>query len=209
MATPSHFFQLEDFEHKDLFTEAGHVWEALHKLSPYLKSQPLGKIEIEILQGVYLVDRHLISIGKGCVIESGAYIQGPCIIGAGSCIRNGAYIRGDVILGNKVVIGHATEVKHSIFLNEAQAGHFNYVGDSILGNKVNLGAGTKLANLRFDRKEIVVRIGKEKFATGLKKMGMIMGDGAQTGCNAVTNPGTIMAKGAAILPCQNKGGYIQ
>lgn len=202
------YFDLSTFMHKGLFDGLKNVWEALNQLKGYLDSQKVWKIECEVPEGVTLVNPEKISIGQGTVIEPGAYIKGPCIIGKNSTIRHAAYIRGNVVAGDNVVIGHASEVKNSILLNGAQAAHFAYVGDSILGNGVNLGAGTKLANLKFNHTEVLVRHDGSAYPTGLKKFGAILGDGAQTGCNAVTNPGTIFGKGAACFPCSNPSGVI-
>jgi bifunctional N-acetylglucosamine-1-phosphate-uridyltransferase/glucosamine-1-phosphate-acetyltransferase GlmU-like protein len=83
----------------------------------------------------------------------------------------------------------------------AHAPHFNYVGDSILGHRANLGAGTKLSNLGIlsekdavtgKRPSIHLTIDNQTYDTGLTKMGAILGDDAQTGCNAVLNPGTLI-----------------
>ncbi len=205
---PSEFFDLSHFEHNALFDSDKPVWEVLKKIGDYLLSGPLGNILGVIEQGAFLVNPEEISIGEGTIVEPGAYIMGPCIIGKKCEIRQGAYIRGNVITGNGCVIGHATEVKNSIFLNEAKAGHFAYIGDSILGNRVNLGAGTKCANLRFDGGNISIREGEKRFDTGLRKIGLIAGDDAQTGCNSVPNPGTIMGKGSVIGPCATAGGVI-
>ncbi|MBU2599920.1 glucose-1-phosphate thymidylyltransferase [bacterium] len=152
-----------------------------------------------IYSGVTLADEN-ISIGKGTVIEPGAYIKGPTIIGDNCEIRQGAYIRGNVIIGNRCVIGHTTEVKNACFLNQAKAGHFAYVGDSILGNQVNLGAGTKLANLNIGSMPIQLKIEGKKITTDLKKFGAILGDRVETGCNSVTNPGTMLSKGCIVYP---------
>ena len=103
------------------------------------------------------------------------------------------------------MIGHTTEVKNSIFFSEAKAAHFAYVGDSILGKNVNLGAGTKLANLKFTKKEIVIEYEGEKYKTGLKKFGAIIGDGAQTGCNSVLQPGTLLGKRSFVFPAKVAG----
>jgi NDP-sugar pyrophosphorylase family protein len=150
----------------------------------------------------------MIFLGKGVKVEKGAYIQGPCWIGDGTVIRSGAYVREYVLTGENCVIGHGTEVKHSIFLDRACAAHFNYVGDSILGNDVNLGAGAKCANLRFDHQMIRIRFEKNKIDTGLKKMGAILGDHAQLGCNAVSNPGTLFLPKTTCAPCMNVGGVL-
>src|SRR6185436_1697133 len=111
------FFSLEAYFHRELFEGSTYVWDALHRLAPYLEEQELGKIEVKVPPTAYLINPELISIGEGTVIEPGAYIEGPAIIGRNNQIRHGAYIRGNVITGEKCIIGHSTEVKHSIFLN--------------------------------------------------------------------------------------------
>lgn len=199
-------FNLENFEHKQLFDGVEYAWEVLPKIGEYINRIVPQEILGTIHDGAFIKSRHRIFLGAGTIVEPGAYIEGPCWIGSGCEIRHGAYIRGNVIVGNNCVIGHSTEVKNAVFLNGAKAGHFAYVGDSILGNDVNLGAGTKLANLRFDRKDVVVRAGQETYKTGIKKFGALLGDSAQTGCNSVTNPGTIFLKGAVCYPCENVTG---
>ncbi len=205
--TPDLYFNLSTFKHADIFATAEPVWKVLSKIHDYLMEQALGNIEGSIETGAHLVNPELISIGKGTRVEAGAYIIGPCVIGENCQIRHGAYVRGDVLVGDQCVIGHATEAKNAIFMNKSQAGHFAYVGDSVLGNGVNLGAGTKCANLRFDRKPVLV--GKERTDSGLKKFGAIFADGSQTGCNTVTNPGTIMEKKSFTLACASVQGVIR
>lgn len=141
-----------------------------------------------------------IEIGKGVLVETGAMIKSPAIIGDCNEIRQGAYLRGYVISGRSCVLGHTSEIKHSIFLNDAKAGHFNYIGDSIMGNNTNLGAGTKFANLRFIKGNIFIKDGANTIDTGRRKFGAILGDNAQTGCNSVTNPGTLLGKGSFVMP---------
>lgn len=202
------FFNLEEYPWIEVFEGSVYSWDPLKNLSAFLANAPLGKIEVELPPGVHLVNPELISIGKGTVVEPGAYIRGPCLIGTNCEVRHGAYIRGSVVVGNGCVIGHDTEIKRSILLNGVCAGHFNYVGDSILGNRVNLGAGVKCANLRLDHSSISIFYHGQKTDTGLAKLGAIIGDNAQLGCNAVTNPGTLIGKGAFCHPCLAVGGYI-
>ncbi len=144
-----------------------------------------------ILPGVYLSNDQII-IGPGTILEPGVFIKGPAIIGMDTEIRQGAYIRGDCLVGNGCVIGHTTEVKGSIMLDGAKAPHFAYVGDSILGRNVNLGAGTKLANLKMIPGPITITAKSKRFKTGRRKLGAILGDGTETGCNSVTSPGTLL-----------------
>jgi len=149
--------------------------------------------------GAFIYDDN-IYIGEGSLIESGALIKGPTIIGDNVEIRQGAYIRGNCIIGDNCVIGHATEIKNSIMLNGSKAAHFAYVGDSILGNNVNLGAGTRLANIYLRNIKIIITTKGKKYRTDLDKLGAIMGDGTQTGCNCVCNPGTLVGKSSFIFP---------
>jgi NDP-sugar pyrophosphorylase family protein len=207
-SSPSFYFALENFVHKKLFLECDLVWEALVKLSTYLHTLPLGKIEGEVSPNAYLVNRESIYIGPETIVEEGAYIRGPCYIGSGCQIRHGAYIRGNVLAGDRCVIGHATEVKDAILLNDVAAGHFAYLGNTILGHKVNLGAGVKCANLRLDRGAIVIKQGGQTWDTGLHKLGLVAGDKAQIGCNAVSNPGTLMGPDSFCYPNVNFGGVV-
>lgn len=203
------FFDLASSSHRALFKEEEPIWSILRQLAVYIRTLPLGKVEGEVEVGAYLKHPELIFIGEGSVVEAGAYLVGPCYIGRNCQIRHGAYLRGNVIAEDHSVIGHATEVKNALFLEGAHAGHFAYVGDSILGKGANLGAGVKCANLRLDGKEVVLSLCGQRVPTGLRKLGAIVGDGVQIGCNSVLNPGTLIGKGAAIFPSLNVGGWIE
>lgn len=205
---PSYFFDLSSYRHQNLFNDCDRVWQALSNIASYLKSYSLGNIEVPVPEGVYLINPEQISIGKGTVIEPGTYIKGPCVIGENCTIRHGAYIRGNLIAGDYCVIGHDTEVKNGVFLDYAQAAHFAYVGDSILGNRINIGAGTVCANLKLDKRSVAVYYEGERIDTGLRKFGAIIGDDSQTGCNSVTNPGTLLGKSVRCYPCTNFGGFV-
>jgi UDP-N-acetylglucosamine diphosphorylase / glucose-1-phosphate thymidylyltransferase / UDP-N-acetylgalactosamine diphosphorylase / glucosamine-1-phosphate N-acetyltransferase / galactosamine-1-phosphate N-acetyltransferase len=202
------FFDLSDFAHKALFEACEYPWEAFPAIKEYLNGLSLGKIDVEIPEGAFLENPELISIGEGTIVEPGAFIKGPCVVGKGCSIRQGAYIRGNVVVGDHCVVGHATEAKNTVFLNWAQAGHFAYLGDSILGNHVNLGAGTKCANLKLDNGTVVLSVDGESVDTGLRKFGAVIGDFVQIGCNAVTNPGTIIGPRSRWYPCVNHGGIV-
>jgi len=164
----------------------------------FLKGEKLEGASV-ILPGVYLFDDRII-IGSGTIVEPGTLIKGPVVIGDNCEVRQGAYVRGDCLIGNSCVVGHTTEIKGSIMLDGSKAGHFAYIGDSILGNEVNLGAGTKLANLRFIKGNISIAIPGSMVKTGLRKLGAILGDHVQTGCNSVTNPGTLLGRKSMVIP---------
>ena len=160
-----------------------------------------------VMAGAVLLGRK-IALGRGVLIETGAMVKSPAIIGDCTEVRQGAYLRGYCLTGKRCVLGHTTEIKHSIFLNDAKAGHFAYLGDSILGTNANLGAGTKFANLKFLPGNVFIHHDGRQIDTGRRKFGAILGDYCQTGCNSVTSPGTIFGKRCMLFPNTTaKGGY--
>lgn len=201
------FFNLAEVPFQDLFDAAGYVWESLNKRDEYIRDNlkpnidAAGRENVRIEGDVY--------IGEGTVIEPGAYIKGPTIIGKDCQIRHGAYIRGNVIIGNHCVIGHTTEVIRSILLNHVRADHFAYIGDSILGNNCHLGAGVILANvkMRMDSSSVKIRINEDSHDTGMRKLGGILGDGTEIGCNSVANPGTLLEREVTAYPGTILRGY--
>ncbi len=204
---PENFFDLGNFAHRELFADCDYAWEALQRLKTYIADIIRPGIHGTVMDGAYLIGDQ-IQLGKGAIVEPGAYVTGPTIIGENSVIRHGAYIRGNVVVGDHCVVGHTSELKGAILLNGSGAPHFNYVGDSILGNRVNLGAGTKLSNLKIIAGTVTVRVGDTVYDSGLRKFGAILGDNAQTGCNSVLNPGTLLGCGSMIYPNATVTGYV-
>lgn len=187
-----------------IFEGVAYPWEAISGISSFFENFSEFKILSPIDKGVILLNKSQIYIGRNVIVEPGAFIKGPVFIGDGSVIRHGAYIRPKSLIGDGVLVGHGSEIKHSILMNGAKAAHFNYVGDSIIGSNVNLGAGVICANLRHDRRNVKV-CGKE---SSMKKLGAIIGDCAQIGCNCVINPGCLIAKGVACAPLTALSGFI-
>lgn len=135
-------------------------------------------------------------------------IVGPTWIGAKTEIRPGAFIRGNVIVGEACVLGNACEFKNCLLMDGAAVPHFNYVGDSILGNGAHFGAGVICSNLRLDQQPIVIRTADAVYETGLRKFGVIAGDKAEVGCNAVLNPGTLLGPRALVSPAIAISGHV-
>ncbi|MBI3191464.1 MAG: UDP-N-acetylglucosamine diphosphorylase, partial [Pedosphaera parvula] len=106
------------------------------------------------------------------------------------------------------VVGNSCELKHSMLFNGCQGPHFNYVGDSILGGKSHLGAGVKISNVKLDHSNVFVDVDGQPFDTGLRKFGALLGDGAEIGCNAVLNPGSIIGRNAMVYPNTNWRGIL-
>ncbi len=75
-------------------------------------------------------------------------------------------------------------------------------------NKVHIGVGVKLSNLKSDKSLITIMIDGVKVDTGLKKMGAVIGDRVEVGCNAVLNPGTVIGNDSNVYPLTNVRGYV-
>ena|ERR1051326_1095839 len=206
MFTPADLFDLSQSEHAKLFEGCKHAWEALKKLEEYIAANLRPGLHNHC-DGVAYIGKQVF-IGKGTLVEDGAMIKGPAIIGCNCQIRHNAYIRECVIIGDDCVIGNSCEVKNSFLFNHAVAPHFNYVGDSILGHKAHLGAGVKISNFKVVAGNVKVEIGGKKVDTGLRKFGALVGDGAEIGCNAVLNPGSIIGRGSVIYPNTNWRGVL-
>ncbi len=169
------------------------------KMKVRLHGRELSDAAVIYAGAVFMDD--LIHIAPGAKIEPGALLKGPSFIGPGSEVRQGAYLRGGCLIGRACVVGHTTEVKNSVMLDGAKAGHFAYLGDSILGREVNLGAGTKLANLKIIDRPFRIKVGDTTHTIERRKFGAIMGDSCETGCNSVTNPGAILGRRCLVTPC--------
>ena len=186
------FFNISGFELSDIFEEISVIWEAIRKIEKFVQVHLSKKLS-----------KGNVVIGKGTVVEKGAFVKGPAIIGKNCFIAHGAYIRENVIIGDNVKIGHASEIKNSIILNNTHIAHFNYIGDSVIGNNVNFGAGAITANFRLDGKNVSVKHKNVKIDSRLTKFGAIVGDGTKIGVGAVLNPGTVLGKNCVVYPLIN------
>ncbi len=205
MLDPQSFFDLADFRYKELFADLEYVWEVLNRRDEFIKERVVSALKGKIMPQAIIEGE--VYLGEGSIVEPGAYIKGPTIIGENTLIRHGAYIRGNVLIGDNCIIGHSTEVKGSIMLNHSRAPHFAYVGDSVLGNEVNLGAGTRLSNVKVTKRNIKLFINGREYDTRLTKFGAIIGDRVQTGCNTVTNPGTLIGRETIVYANISLRGY--
>ena len=174
-------------------------WSLLDWLKEALAQLPSEKIESKLTPEVFLSGEGIV-IGKGVRIAPGATLEGPLRIGEDVEIRTGAYLRGGVWIGDGCTVGANTEVKHSILLDGAKAPHLNYVGDSVLGSGVNLGAGTILSNFRHDGGEVKIPTPDGLQSTGRRKLGALLGDRVNTGCNSVLHPGVVVGRDTDIYP---------
>ena len=207
MLKPEDFFELSEFAHRGLFDDLEFVWDALKRLSDYIDSALKPGIYGTVMPGAYLADDR-IYLGKGTVVEPGAYIAGPTIIGDNCAVRQGAYVRGNALTGDHCVIGHTSELKAAILLNHAAAPHFNYVGDSVLGYRAHMGAGAVTSNVKSDKSLVTVRTDDRVIATNLRKFGAMLGDRVEVGCGSVLNPGTVIGHDSNIYPLFSVRGVV-
>ena len=206
MFKPTALFDLSQTEHAVLFEGCVNAWDALKRIKAHVETHAKPSLHNNC-EGVAFIGAQ-VCIGEGTVVEDGAMIKGPAIIGRNCQIRHNAYIREHVIVGDHCVVGNSCELKNAVLFNHCQVPHFNYVGDSILGYKAHLGAGVILSNYKSFGGNVTVEMNGQPFDTGLRKFGALLGDGAEVGCNAVLNPGSIIGRGAIIYPGVNWRGFL-
>ena len=198
--------ELLDLNHsiaKEYLNKYEYPWAALTGINDLIieLGQQLNKEEyVEVKENVW--------VHKTANVYESAYINGPCIIGPNSEVRHCAFIRGSALVGENCVVGNSCELKNVILFDNVQVPHYNYVGDSILGYKAHMGAGSITSNVRGDKNLVKIHA-EEDIETGLKKMGAILGDYAEIGCNAVLNPGCIIGRNAMVYPTSCVRGVVK
>ena len=147
-------------------------------------------------------------VHKTAAVAPTAFLGAPCIIGAGTEVRHCAFIRGSALVGEGCVVGNSVELKNAILFDNVQVPHFNYVGDSILGYKSHMGAGSVTSNVKSDKTLVAVRCGAERMETGRKKVGAMLGDHVEIGCNSVLNPGAVVGRNSRVYPLSSVRGTV-
>ena len=198
--------KLFDLNHtlaRPLFERFTYPWELLPEIKGFILS--LGPT---LSEDEYELRGENIWIAKTASVAPSASITGPCIIGPNTEVRHCAFIRGSALVGANAVVGNSTELKNVILFDNVQVPHYNYVGDSILGYKAHMGAGSITSNVKSDRTLVHIPDMDTHIETGLKKMGAVLGDGVEIGCNSVLNPGTIVCPGSSVYPLTSVRGII-
>ena len=147
-------------------------------------------------------------IAKDATVFPTAYIGAPCIIDHGAEVRQCAFIRGSAIVGKGAVVGNSTELKNVVLFDKVQVPHYNYVGDSVLGYKAHMGAGSITSNVKSDKTLVVIKEPGAPIPTGRKKVGAMLGDNVEVGCNSVLNPGTVIGRESNVYPTSCVRGVI-
>lgn len=185
---------LEKFEYP--WEVLPHIHDFILELGKTLPSDEFDKIGDDIW------------VSKKAKVAPTACLNGPLIVDEDAEIRHCAFVRGNAIVGKGCVVGNSTELKNVILFNKVQVPHYNYVGDSILGFKSHMGAGSITSNVKSDKTLVVVKGKENKYETGLKKMGAMLGDNVEVGCNSVLNPGTVIGRESNVYPTSCVRGII-
>ena len=186
-----------------IFDNTEFPWEALSKISDHIYE--LGKT---LPSELYDNPSEGVWIAKDAEVYPSVHIKAPCIIDSGAEVRHCAFIRGSVIVGKNTVVGNSTELKNVILFDEAHVPHYNYVGDSILGHRAHMGAGSITSNVKSDNSDVVVRFNDERINTHRRKVGAMIGDFAEIGCNSVLNPGAVIGRNATVYPLSSVRGTV-
>lgn len=199
----SNMYTLSETIAAGLFEGAEYPWEVLPKIHDFIlelgKSLPADKFEKR---------GEDIWIAKSATVAPTACLNGPLIVDEDAEIRHCAFVRGNAIVGKGAVVGNSTELKNAVLFNKVQVPHYNYVGDSVLGFKSHMGAGSITSNVKSDKTLVTVKSVDEKIETGLKKMGAMLADHVEVGCNSVLNPGTVIGRNSNIYPTSCVRGCI-
>ena len=201
MNTVKELFDLEHTLAKDYLAGFSYPWEALAGIKALIRSlgSALGDDYTEVTPEVW--------VHKTAKVAPTAYLGAPCIIGANTEVRHCAFVRGSALVGENCVVGNSVELKNVILFDNVQTPHYNYVGDSILGYKAHMGAGSITSNVKSDKTLVVIH-GEENIQTGLKKVGAMLGDFVEVGCNSVLNPGTVVGRNSSIYPLSCVRGVV-
>ena len=197
--------ELYDLQHtlaSDYLSKFTYPWEALKGIKELILQlgETLNKDDfLEIAPTVW--------VHKTAKVAPSAYLGAPCIIGAGTEVRHCAFIRGSALVGENCVVGNSTELKNVILFDNVQVPHYNYVGDSILGYKAHMGAGSITSNVKSDKSLVVIH-SDPPIPTGIKKVGAMLGDNVEVGCNSVLNPGTVIGRNSNVYPTSCVRGVI-
>lgn len=200
--------QMYDLDHtlaKEYLSQFTYPWEALKGIKDMIieVGKTLSKDEYdEVKEHVW--------VHKTASVFSSAYLGAPCIIGPRTEVRHCAFIRSAALVGADCVVGNSVELKNVILFDHVQTPHYNYVGDSILGYYAHTGAGSITSNVKSDKTLVVVhdRANHEDVETGLKKMGAMLGDHVEVGCNSVLNPGTVIGRNSNVYPTSCVRGFV-
>lgn len=194
-------YDLSHTQAEEYLRQFTYPWEALKGIKDMILSlgKTLGEEYTEVSENVW--------VHRTAKVAPTAFLGAPCIIGANTEVRHCAFVRGSALVGENCVVGNSVELKNVILFDNVQTPHYNYVGDSILGYKSHMGAGSITSNVKSDKTLVVIH-GEEELPTQQKKVGALLGDFVEVGCNSVLNPGTVVGRNSSIYPLSCVRGVV-
>ena len=177
--TNEKIFDLNETIAAELFRETTYAWEVLPMISDFIR-----RIGPTLPADRFEQRGEDIWVAKSATVFDSAYIGGPCIV------------------------GNSTELKNVILFNKVEVPHYNYVGDSVLGFHAHMGAGSITSNVKADKKNVMIHCDGTHTETGLRKIGAILGDWVDVGCNSVLNPGSVVGPHTNIYPLSMIRGVV-
>lgn len=163
----------------------------LSSLTAYIS--PTAKVsEHAVITGNVYIDDEA-EVMDGAVIKGPAYIGKKALVGTDAILRNGVDVEAGAVVGARM------ELKNCL-MGESATTHSGFLGDSIVGTNVKIAAYVCSANARLDRQPVMSMVKGEKVSSGLKHLGVIVGENANIGIRVSTMPGNIIGEGAIIGP---------
>lgn len=201
--TVNELYDLNETIAAELFEGVNYPWEVLPLIHDFIL-----KLGESLPEDTFKKMGDDIWVAKSAVIAPTACLNGPLIIDEEAEIRHCAFVRGNAIVGKGAVVGNSTELKNVILFNKVQTPHYNYVGDSVLGYRSHMGAGSITSNVKSDKSLVTIKSTDAIIETGMKKVGAMLGDYVEIGCNSVLNPGTVMGRNSSVYPTSSVRGVI-
>ncbi|MFN2370335.1 MAG: hypothetical protein ABR506_04175, partial [Candidatus Krumholzibacteriia bacterium] len=152
-------------------------------------------------------------LDRGVAVGAHVFLEGPLYLGPGCRVKAGACLYGESSygVGNRL----AGEIGESTFGDFANKQHDGFIGHAVLGSWVNLGAMTTCSDLKNNYGPVRVDLGFGAVDTGLRFVGLLMGDHAKTAIGTLFNTGTVVGFAANVfgdgmppkhVPCFSWGG---
>lgn len=187
-----------------------------------------GQIRSKLFEGVYIINKKNVYIGKNAKIMPGTVINasdglvylddgvtvmpnsvitGPAFIGKDSLLKACTRIYGGTSIGRECKV--SGEINASIIQGYSNKQHEGFLGHSYIGSWVNLAAATDNSNLKNNYSSVNVDMGDKKLiSTGLTFVGMFVGDYSKTGIGTKIQCGTVIGIMCSIMEAGIIRGYM-
>ncbi len=188
----------EAFWLKESSLVQGSTIPAIHKQFPDNSDDLWVGSDVKLSVGTALdTTNGPIILDHGVTVMPHCYLEGPLYVGPGSRIKAGATIYGESSfgIGNRL----AGEIGESTFSDFANKQHDGFIGHAVLGSWINLGAMTTNSDLKNNYGNVRVDLGSGVVDTGLRFVGLLLGDHAKTAIGTLFNTGTCVGFASNIF----------